>query len=92
MNIKRIVICSLVLGMIFTLASLARYERVNVPDLTLTRHGFPLVWLLHQTMSISGPVDVWSFKWTNLLLDLAFWYLISTLLVYAWCKFKLNNQ
>jgi hypothetical protein len=83
---------SLVLGIIFTLASLARYERIDVPDLAATRHGFPLVWLSHQTMSIAGPTDIWYFEWTNLILDFAFWYLISTLLVYVWRKFKVTSQ
>ena len=63
---------SLILGIVFTVASLARYELVDVPDLTVTRFGFPLVWLSHQTMSIAGPTDVWSFEKTNLILDFAF--------------------
>ena len=62
----------------FAIASLASYECVDVPDLTVTRYGFPLVWLSHQNMSIAGPTDVWSFERTNLILDL--WYLISTVL------------
>ena len=91
LNIKKIVFFSLVLGIIFTIASLVRYERVDVPDLTLTRYGFPLIWLSHQTMSIAGPTNVWSFEWANLILDFAFWYLISIILIYVWRKFKVNR-
>lgn len=70
------------------MTSLARYEFEDVPDLTMIRYGFPLVWLSHQTMSIAGPTNVWSFDWTSLILDFTFWYLISIILVYAWYKIK----
>jgi len=88
MESKKIIAFSLALGIILTLSSLIRYELQDFPDLVVFKHGFPLLWLHHQTISIAGPVDFWSVQWSSLVIDLVFWWIISIILVYIWNKYK----
>jgi hypothetical protein len=39
--------------------------------------GFPLPWLSHQTVAVAGSVDIWLTLLSNLLIDYAFWFIIS---------------
>jgi len=88
MKIRKIVVFSLVLGTMLTMASVIRYEREAVPDLDMIRYGFPFHWLFHQTASIAGSVDIWSVQWSILVIDFVFWYIISTTIVFVWNKYK----
>jgi hypothetical protein len=72
----------LFLGIALTIISTIRFETESVPDLVVTRHGFPSSWLHHQTVSITGVVDVWSVQWLFLVVDFIFWYFISATIVY----------
>ena len=88
MESKRIIVFSLVLGIVLTLGSLVHYISQVTPDLVEFKHGFPLLWLFHQTQSIAGSVDFWSVQWSSLVIDLVFWCIISTMLVYVWNNYK----
>lgn len=88
MEIKRIIVFSLILGIVLTLVSLVHYISQDVPDLVVFKHGFPFLWLFHQTVSIAGSVDFWSVQWSSLVIDLVFWWIISIILVYIWNEYK----
>ena len=92
MKISKIVVFSLVLGTMLTMASVIRYEREAVPDLDIIRYGFPLPWLFHQTVSIAGSVDIWSIQLPSIVVDFALWYIISITAVFAWKKYKMNKK
>jgi hypothetical protein len=88
MKIANIIVFSLVLGVLFTMASMIRYEYEIGGDFEVFRYGFPLLWLFHDLQSFGGPVDIWSFKWASLILDFIFWLIISITIVFAWIKYK----
>jgi hypothetical protein len=49
---------------------------VSFPDAESRIYGLPFNWGTHQLVSIAGPVDIWSVNISNLVLDLAFWFVI----------------
>ncbi len=52
-----------------------------IPDLGISKHGIPLIWGVNTTITIAGPVDIWSVDITALLIDLMVWFsliLVST--------------
>ena len=53
-----------------------------VPDLGLSKYGFPLIWGVNTTITIAGPVDRWSVDITALLIDISVWF--SLILVSAY--------
>ena len=68
--------------------STIRFETESVPDLVVTRHGFPFSWLHHQTVSVAGAVDAWSVQWLFLVVDFIFWYVISATIVYVVNRYR----
>jgi hypothetical protein len=87
MRTGKTLILSLVLGVILAVTSTIRSETLSVSDLTEIKYGFPLFWLIHQTVSIVGPVDVWSVQWLMLTGNLIFWYLLSVAIVFVMDKY-----
>lgn len=79
---------SSVMGVILTLASTVRLETESIPDLAVTKYGFPFYWVHHQTVSIAGSVDVWLFQWLSLVIDIVFWFIISGAIVFALEKYR----
>lgn len=49
---------------------------VSVPDAVSRLYGLPLNWGVHQLVTIAGPVDIWNVNISNLVIDLAFWFLV----------------
>ena len=88
MNINKIILYSLVFGILFTLVSIIRNDLQSIPDLVIISFGFPLPWLSHQTVSIAGSVNIWSVQESNLIIDYVFWLIISAIIVFAWNKYK----
>jgi hypothetical protein len=88
MKNSKIILYSLVFGVLLTLASIIRNHLQSIPDLVILNFGFPLPWLLHQTVSISGSVDIWSVQVLNLMVDYVFWLIISATIVFVWNKYK----
>ena len=90
MKISKIILFSLVFGILLTLASIIHNELRSVPDLVIVKFGFPLPWLLHQTVSIAGSVDIWSVQVLNLMIDYVFWLIISATTGFVWNKYKIS--
>jgi hypothetical protein len=88
MKNSKIILFSLVIGILLTFTSIIRNELQSVPDLVIINLGFPLPWLLHQTVSIAGSVDIWSVQVLNLMIDFVFWLMISATIVFVWNKYK----
>jgi hypothetical protein len=88
MKNSKIILYSLVFGILLTLVSIIRNELQSIPDLVVNKFGFPLPWLLHQTVSIAGSVDMWSIQVSNLMIDYIFWLIISIIFVFVWNKYK----
>jgi hypothetical protein len=88
MKNNKIFLYSLVFGILLTLASIIRSDLQSIPDLVIIHFGFPLPWLLHQTVSIAGSVDIWSVQALNLMIDYIFWLIISATIVFVWNKYK----
>jgi hypothetical protein len=78
----------LLLGIILTLVSTIRVEILSIPDAEEIRYGLPFFWLFHQTISIVGPVDIWSVQWLNFALNFIFWIIISVIIVFMANKYK----
>ena len=69
---------------LFALAALIYGRPVSFPDNVHTLHGLPLIWGVHQLVTIVGPVDTWMVNLVNLTLNLVFWFglvLITPVLV-----------
>ncbi len=49
----------------------------SMPDNVYTRHGLPVVWGRHQTVTIAGPVDTWTVRLNALVGDLVFWSAVT---------------
>jgi len=49
----------------------------SMPDNVYTRHGLPFTWGRHQTVTIVGPVDVWTVRLNALVGDLVFWSAVA---------------
>jgi len=49
---------------------------MNVPDARANLHGLPLIYGVHQLVTIAGPVDTWSVNLFNLVIDLVIWLMI----------------
>lgn len=49
---------------------------VSFPDAVSRLYGLPLIWGVHQLVSIAGPIDFWSVNVTYLVFDLMFWMLV----------------
>ena len=88
MRNSKIILYSLVFGVLFTLASIIRNDLQSIPDFVILNFGFPFPWLLHQTVSIAGSVDIWSVQVLNLMVDYVFWLIISATIVFVWNKYK----
>lgn len=88
MRIGKIIVFSLVLGIILTIISLIYYENESMSDLEIFKYGFPIPWLFHQTISIIGPIDIWSVEWLTLFINLAFWGIISTAIIFTLKKLR----
>ena len=88
MRNSKIILYSLVFGVLFTLASIIRNDLQSIPNLVILNFGFPFPWLLHQTVSIAGSVDIWSVQVLNLMVDYVFWLIISATIVFVWNKYK----
>ena len=88
MKTNKIILYSLVFGILFTLASIIRNDLQSIPDLVIIFFGFPLPWLSHQTVSIAGSVNIWSVQVSNLIIDYVFWLITYAIIVFAWNKYK----
>jgi len=84
----KLILLSLLLGIVLALVSTVRFETVSIPDLVVTKYGFPLFWLHHQTISIAGSIDLWSFEWLNFIIDFVFWFVVSVLIVLVLQKYR----
>ena len=85
---NKIILYSLVFGILLTLVPIIRNDLQSIPDLVILNFGFPLSWLLHQTVSIAGSVDIWSVQVLNLMIDYVFWLIIFATIVFVWNKYK----
>jgi hypothetical protein len=56
---------------------------INHPDYVHVDYGVPLTWGTNTLSTFGGPVDQWSIKTLNLLVDLLFWLGIMTAVVAA---------
>jgi len=90
MKASRILIFSLLLGTLLMAASSIRSESEVIADLEVVSYGFPFFWLFHQIMSIAGPVDIWYAEWPSLVVNIVFWWVISTAIVFAWKKRRVS--
>lgn len=88
MRVGKIILFSSVFGVLLTMVSVIHNEFQSVPDLVITKFGFPLPWLLHQTVSIAGSVDIWYVQVLDLMMDYVFWLIISAIIVFVWNKYK----
>jgi len=86
-GLMRAVIVGFTGGVVLTLLSLARVEYFPWPDFVHWRHGFPILWLTHQTSSIAGPVDRWFIDPGALIADFLFWILL-TFFVYSVYRYR----
>jgi len=88
LKIEKLILFSLLLGIVLTLVSTIRYEIWSVPDAEEVRYGLPFFWLFHQTTSIAGPVDIWSVQWLNFTMNYVFWFIISAVIVYVLNRYR----
>ena len=88
MRVGKMLLLSLVAGVTLAFASVIRFETISVPDLVEIKYGFPLFWLHHQTISIAGPVGIWSVEWASLVMDFVLWFIISAAIVYVLDRYK----
>jgi hypothetical protein len=88
MKAKHIILYSLLLGLALTVASTMRFETDSVPDLVMTRYGFPFSWLHHQTVSIAGAVEVWTIHWFFLGGDVIAWFVMSAIIVSVVTRYR----
>ncbi len=88
MKIGKVILFSLLLGIVLTLVSTIRYEIYSVPDAEEVRYGLPFFWLHHQTSSIAGAVDIWSVQWLNFTIDFVFWFIISVLIIFVLNRYR----
>ena len=88
MKASKTIIFSFVLGTLLMALSSIRSESEVGADFEVISYGFPLFWLFHQITSIAGPVDVWSVKWLNLIVNFVFWWVISIVIVFVWTKLR----
>ena len=88
MRMGKVMLLFSVIGVILTLASMVHFETESVPDLKVVKYGFPFYWIHHQTVSIAGPVDIWSFQWLSLVIDFVFWFIISVIIVFSIEKYR----
>ena len=88
MKLVKFLLFSLLLGIILTLVSTIRVEILSIPDTEEVRYGLPFFWLFHQTVSIAGPIDIWSVEWLNFALNFIFWIIISAIIVFMANKYK----
>lgn len=62
-----------------TVLALAWGLKVDFYDDSHVQYGFPLVWAVHQLVTIAGPVDTWYFDSPALLINITFW--LGTMMV-----------
>ena len=83
---------SLVLALIMTfslmLLGLVRSEYLPWPDAVHTNYGFPLFWLTHQSVAISGPVNFWFFSFVDFAIGIIFWFCIALLILWIFKKIR----
>lgn len=62
---------------------------ISIPDNVQKLHGLPLVWGIHQLVTIAGPVDTWSINIFKLALDLIIWLTIIIISPILYDRFKI---
>jgi hypothetical protein len=62
---------------------------ISLADNVQKLHGLPLVWGIHQLVTIAGPVDTWSVNVFNLALDLIIWLTIVIISPILYGRFKI---
>ena len=88
LKIEKVVLFSLILGIVLTLALTIRFETESIPDSVVTRYGLPFFWLHHQTSSLVGVVDIWSVQWLNFAINFVFWFIISAVIVLVLNRYR----
>jgi len=76
----------LLLFLAFITLSTVRAEYFPWADFEHWRYGFPLLWLIHQLSSFSGPVDRWYVDYVNLAANLVFWASVAFVIVYSYSR------
>jgi len=72
-----LLILSLLSSVALTIGSLLYTEHINMVDFVATKYGFPYWWLMHIRVTIAGITDIWRFERTNLVKDMALFFLLS---------------
>ena len=73
MQTKNIVIIFIVTWITLTILGVTWRVPFNWPDNVHVEYGFPLVWGTHTQSTIAGPVDIWKFDFSALIIDLLLW-------------------
>ena len=78
---KRIIWLTVIGWIALTVLSLTWGVQVDWPDNVHVNYGFPLVWATHTLSTIAGAVDIWSFDYTVLAINLLLWLGLMIVLV-----------
>jgi len=72
-----LLILSLLSSMTLTAVGLLYIEHINMVDFVATKHGFPHWWLMHIRETFAGITDNWQFEKSNLVKNIALFFLLS---------------
>jgi hypothetical protein len=97
MNLKKVLIYSIIFMVIFQIVGLLSSEGVpcseTIPGCMggTSHHGFPLKWYQWGSGDVVRVPDDWlkgSILWFNLLIDSVFWFIIGLLILILYTKIK----
>lgn len=91
MRMKNVALVFIVTWIAFTILAVTWRVTFDWPDNVHVDYGFPLVWATHTLSTIAGPVDIWSFVLSALVMDLLLWLGLMAIAVAAmshiFCRF-----
>jgi len=58
---------------VITVLALVWGVEINMYDDYHIQYGFPMIWAVHQLVTIAGPVDIWHVDFSALLINVTFW-------------------
>ena len=73
MRMKNIALIFIIIWIALTILAVTWRVTFDWPDNVHVDYGFPLVWVTHTLSTIVGPVDIWSFDLSALILNLLLW-------------------
>lgn len=76
-HILLLLILSFPTSVALTALGLLHTEHVSITDSQYTKYGFPYWWIVHVTVTIAGPTDIWQHETSNLLRNIALFFTLS---------------